>query len=168
MAARCNYSGCVEEWKVALVRARIRKFGFSAHEAQDLEQELILKVRRFHFDEARSNGAKESTVLRTVIDRHLATRTRAGDRGKRHIRKFARLRAGADIADDAVPLRLDVRLALDALPPEERAVCDALGRGESFRQIALALGCSDHKVRHIVERIRRRFHAMGLNGWLED
>ena len=161
-----SYREVVEDWKVELVRARIRASGFFEDEAQDLEQELVLKVRDFRFDTAKSNGAAESTVLRIVIDRHLATRLRSSRRRKRHIRKYQRMRA-ADVAEDAAPLRLDVRLALERLSSEERAICDALGRGESFCQIARALGCSDTKVRRIVKRIGFRFHAMGLDGWLE-
>jgi len=162
-----DYRGVVKDWKVELIRARIRASGFFEHEAQDLEQELVLKVRDFRFDPAKSNGAAESTVLRTIIDRHLATRLRSGRRRKRHIRKYQRMRAGA-VAEDAAPLRLDVRLAVERLSTEERSICEALGRGESFCQIARALGCSDTKVRRMVKRIGFRFHAIGLDGWLEE
>ena len=162
-----GYREVVEDWKVELIRDRIRARGILDGEAQDLEQELVLKVRDFRFDPAKSNGAAESTVLRTVIDRHLATRLRSSRRRKRHIRKYQRMRA-ADVAQDAAPLRLDVRLALERLSPEERSICVALGRGESFCQIARTLGCSDTKVRRIVKRIGFRFHAMGLDGWLEE
>jgi RNA polymerase sigma factor (sigma-70 family) len=162
-----DFEGPVKEWKLELIRGRIRARGFLEAEAQDLEQELVLKVRDFRFEKAKSNGAAESTILRTVIDRHLATRQRSAWRRKRHFRKYQRMRS-ADVTEDAAPLRLDVRLALERLSPEERNICDALARGETFCQIALALGCSDTKVHRIVKRIRRRLEAMGLDGRLEE
>jgi hypothetical protein len=166
MTGKSSYKGYVKKWKVELIRARVRVFGFPAEETHDLVQELVPKLRRFRFDPRKSNGAKEATVLRKIIDRHLSTRARAGERGKQRIRVYQQTHLGADLADDTTALRLDVRLTVQRLTPAERVVCDALGRGQSLRQAALALGCSDHKVRGIVDRLRGRFERLGLAGWL--
>ena len=60
-----DYKGVVEDWKVELIRARIRACGVGEDEAQDAEQELLLKVRDFRFDLAKSNDAAEWTILWT-------------------------------------------------------------------------------------------------------
>ena len=60
-----DYRGVVKDWKVELIRDRIRARGILDGEAQDLEQELVLKVRDSRFDPAKSNGAAESTILWT-------------------------------------------------------------------------------------------------------
>ena len=36
-----DYGGLVEPWKVALIAARARRFGFRGHELEDVQQEII-------------------------------------------------------------------------------------------------------------------------------
>jgi DNA-directed RNA polymerase specialized sigma24 family protein len=115
-------------------------------------------------------GWKRSTVTALLLaaGNHVAY-NREGDRRRRHL--LADYQRHVDCVHaslDVVLLRLDVRLALAALTPHERAVCEGLGLGQSWRHVAALLGCSDRKVRRTVEPLRRRFHVMGLHGWLED
>lgn len=163
-----NHQGFPEEWQQELALARIRRFGFPEHERPDLLQELAVKVREFAFDEAKSNGAKEKTVLRTIIDRHLTTRARSKRRAEHSARKFRRCLLRREVSEDRFELRVDVRQLVETLTARQRAVCEGLGRGESLTDIGEQLGCSISSVRRAVARIRRRFEGAGLKGWLED
>ncbi len=163
-----NHQGFPEEWQQELALARIRRFGFPEHERPDLLQELAVKVRAFAFEEAKSNGAKEKTVLRTVIDRHLATRARSKRRAEHSARKFRRCVLRRDMPEDCIELRVDVRQLVKTLTAKQQSVCEGLGRGKSLTGIGEQLGCGISSVRRAVARIRRRFEEAGLKGWLED
>jgi len=163
-----NHQGFAEPWQAELASARIRWFGFPEHERPDLLQELALKIGKFTFDEAKSNGAKLSTVLRTVIDRHLATRNRSKQRAERSARKFRRCVRHQGLCEDPVELRADVRQLVGALAPKQQAVCEGFGSGRSLAEIAARLGCSITSVRRAKARIQKRFAEVGMKGWLED
>jgi|WetSurMetagenome_2_1015567.scaffolds.fasta_scaffold20508_3 RNA polymerase sigma factor (sigma-70 family) len=162
-----SYQGFAEQWQAELALARIRRFGFPEHEWPDLLQELAMKVNGFAFDLAKSNGAKASTVLRTVIDRHLTSHARAKRRARQNYMKYRQLRV-TDIAPDDVELRVDVRQVIATLTPRQRAICEGLGRGQSMEVIAKRLGCSLMSVWRSKRWIRKRFEEAGLNGWLQD
>ena len=163
-----NHQGFAEPWQEELALARVRRFGFREHEWPDLLQELALKVGKFTFDKAKSNGAKPSTVLRTVIDRHLATRSRSKRRAERSARKFRRCVLHQGVCEDPVELRADVRQLVETLTPKEQAVCEGFGSGRPLAEIAARLGCSIASVRRAKARIRKRFAEAGMEGWLED
>lgn len=65
-------------------------------------------------------------------------------------------------------LRADVRDALAQLSERERIVAAHLMQGDSRRQIAERLGCSWRAVDRVVRRIRERFEALGLRGWVRE
>ena len=163
-----NHQGFAEPWQAELALARVRRFGFPEHEWPDLLQELALKVGKFAFDKAKSNGAKQSTVLRTVIDRHLATRNRSKRRAEHSARKFRRCVLHQGVCEDPVELRTDVRQLVGTLTPKQQAVCEGFGSGRSLAEIAAQLGCGIASVRRAKARIRKRFGEAGLQGWLED
>jgi RNA polymerase sigma factor (sigma-70 family) len=163
-----NHQGFAEPWQAELALARVRRFGFPEHEWPDLLQELAMKVGEFTFDTAKSNGAKQSTVIRTVIDRHLATRNRSKRRAEHSARKFRRCVLHQGMCEDPVELRTDVRQLVGTLTPKQQAVCEGFGSGRSLAEIAAQLGCSIASVRRAKARIRKRFGEAGLQGWLED
>jgi DNA-binding CsgD family transcriptional regulator len=163
-----NHQGFAEPWQADLALTRVRRSGFPEHEWPDLLQELALKVGKFTFDDAKSNGAKESTVLRTVIDRHLATRNRSKRRAERSARKFRRCALHQGVCEDPIELRTDVRQLVGTLTPKEQAVCEGFGSGRSLAEIAVELACSIASVRRAKARIRKRFEEAGMKGWLDD
>jgi RNA polymerase sigma factor (sigma-70 family) len=163
-----TYEGFEEEWQAELALDRIRHFGFQEHEWPDLMQELAMKFRRFTFDAAKSNGAKASTVLRTVADRHLTSYARAKRRDEQNAMKYRQLAISEGTPDDEVAMEVDVRQQVAALTPKQRAICEGLGRGLSVAAIARQLGCDEASVRRAKRRIRKTFAEAGLKGWLED
>ena len=164
-----DYDGVLDEWKLDLARRRLRRFGFSESEQRDVLQELVLKIKRFRFDPAKRNGSSESTALRCVIDRHLLSRLRTRRRHQKKVRRYGRLASReTDVNGSAVLLRLDVRNALETLPPRQRAVCEGIARGDTKTQIAADLGCSTQTVRRLLKHIRERFQVMGLDGWFDE
>jgi len=171
-----GYQGLVERWKLDLIRARMRGFKIPPHEEADVEQQLVLMVRRFRFEAGKSNGASERTVLSRVITNHLLSRKRAGKRARkrgrahrRHVKATAPVlqRRPVQAYDEDTPLRLDVRLALADLSPRERAICEGLARGHSRSRIARDVGSCYETVCRTIARLRRRFRRMGLDGWLD-
>jgi len=172
----CDYGPEVERWKVRLIVDRAKRFGFAADELADVQQEVILDVMAFRFDKTRSNGATEVTALRALIDRRLKAIRRAKARYARRVEQL-KSALGASEAEphqerpvprpkDSASLVVDVRDALATLAPEDRSLCLRLAEGKTIRQIAAERGCSWSKVQRQVERIRCRFEALGLDGWL--
>lgn len=159
------YDGIVEPWKVELIVARAWRMGFRRDELPDVQQQLILEVVGFKYDPARSNGAKESTALQSVVDNHL----------KKMCRTTARYRARVDRLRDTPPPEavfenhertVDVRSAVAALSEREREVCRALSEGYSKQEIAKLLRCGWHTVDRLMRRIRAAFEELGLDGYL--
>ena len=169
--------GLLEAWKIELVLERVRRVRFPSRDRADVGQELLLKVWRFQFEPAKSNGAKEATVLRMVVDRALISKGRSERREEKRDQRYREhvavtvphVQGGPPHSyEDVTPLRLDVHFAVGMLDPRERAVCLGLGRGDSLCEIACDLGCCVQTVRRTIDRIRRRFRQMGLKGWLEE
>jgi hypothetical protein len=170
-----RYDGVLEEWKVNMAVARIRAFGFPHDQWPDLLQRLVMAMRRFKFVPEKAHGAKESTILCKLINRCLSSARISQQR--RHTR-LARYREGLGVtpanADrhprfverDLTPVRVDVRLALADLLPQQRRICAGLSRGDSVRQIARDLNCPPHAVRRVIAGIRRHFEGIGLDGWV--
>lgn len=168
-----TYAGVVEAWKVDLILGRARLMGFRRHDLEDVQQEIVLDLLDFRFDPARSNGATETTVLTSLVDRRLRTIRRSRRRYEQQIERMkadAAAAEGCPPCEDADPdgLALDVRCAVATLPAEEQSLCLALSRGDSISQVARDLGCSWHAANRMVGQIRRRFAAAGLDGWIRD
>lgn len=168
-----HYGAILEEWKNDLIIGRARRMGLRGHELLDAQQELVLHVARFRHEPARSNGASESTALTALIDRRLKTLRRAGSRYNRHLQHARERHAvrGRGCSDprsyiDEHILAVDVREAVARLDSQEQLVCQLLGQGESVAAIAAHLGCGWHTIHRIIEHIRERFMALGLDGWI--
>jgi DNA-binding NarL/FixJ family response regulator len=159
---RLDYDGVVEPWKADLIAARARRMGFRQDEIPDVQQQMILDVAAFRFDAAKSNGAKESTALQSLIDNQLKKICRANARYRAHLNRL-----GREVADACSPPQSDivhdVRAALAELPEREQFVGRALAEGYTRLEITRRLGCSWHAVDRIVRRIRRSFEDRGLD-----
>jgi DNA-binding NarL/FixJ family response regulator len=157
-----DYGGVVEPSAVRLALARIRRFGFPRHEWPDLLQKLALEISGFAFDPAKANGATELTAICCLVDRRLISALRAKRRYQKRIGKVR----PEDAYEEQPGLRLDVREALAGLSPREQAVCEGLSRGDTISEIAKALECGRATIRRLIEKIRQRFTALGLDGWV--
>lgn len=161
-----SYDGLVEQWKVDLIVRRARRMGFRRDELPDIQQEIVMDVLEFRYDPARSNGAKERTVLQTLIDNCLRHIKRTAMRDRAKVERFRdRVEETYDATEQE--LALDVRDAVADLPPRERDVCRALADGCSRHEIARQLGCGWHTVDRLIRRIRDHFQKIGLDGWVE-
>lgn len=161
-----NYDGVIESWKVELIRSRARRLGFRCHDLEDAEQEVILDVMNFKFDPAKSNGATERTALTSLIDHQLITFQRTLRRHERLVQLDDGDEGRASEPTDSQAIALDVRQVVERLSDDEQVVCAALSRGESVAQIARQLSVGWHAANQIVNRVRERFTALGVDGWV--
>jgi DNA-directed RNA polymerase specialized sigma24 family protein len=160
-----TYDGCIEQWKINLALSRIRAFDFPKDQWPDLLQRLVLAMSQFQFDP--NNGAKESTALYTLINHQLNSVRRAQMREEQRLARHRARNIIRSIAqEDHIDLRLDVRLAVAALPAPQRSVCIGLLQGNSVNQIAADLGCTWHAVRRVIDCVRARFSELGLDAWV--
>lgn len=169
-----EYDGLLEEWKVRLMVSRARRLGFRPDEIDDAMQDTVLDVLAFRFDPAKANGASEATALTAVIDNRLRMVRRAWRRYQKHVEAL-RVELGVDEARDRWPepvedetalLVLDVREALALLSPKERRLCRALLAGQTRADVARHAGRDWHAAARALVHVRRRFQALGLEGWV--
>ena len=169
-----KYDGLLDRWKVRLVARRASRLGFRPHEIDDAMQELVFDVLAFRFDLAKSNGASEATALTAVIDNRLRTLRRGWRRYQKHVEAL-RAELGVDEARDRWPepeedetalLVVDGREAVALLSPKERRLCRALLAGQTLADVARQRGCDWHVPARVLAHVRRRFEALGLEGWV--
>lgn len=169
-----RYNGCIEDWKIRLALSRMKAMGLPPNLWPDALQQLAVAITQFRFDPERASGAKESTALCALINHRLTTMLRVEQRERERVARYRESlgltgrRNGEQLIaqDDASELRLDVQMAVAALPTTERDVCARLMRGHTIRRIAADLGCSWRAARRVVEHIRARFEHVGLDGWV--
>ena len=167
-----RYDGIVEIWKIELIVRRAKRLGIRQHELEDAQQEIVLDVIEFRFEEAKSNGGCERTVLTSLIDRRLMTMARTKKRYEKHVGPMpAEVRKDGEREPFTEPIKqqsleMDVREAISVLSSEEQSVCAALADGESIAEIARRMGRSWHAANTIVARIRRHFEVIGLDAWI--
>jgi len=160
--------------KLGLIRSRARRLGFRRHDLEDSVQEVMLAVLEFEYDSEKSNGATEATALTTIIDRRLKTLLRSQQRYAGLLSRAAdRLAAecqGYDdgpVCDEASGVERVASAELDqvlaSMDSEMQQVCQLLMDGLSTAGIAEQLGMGWHRANRIVEAIRDRLQAAGLN-----
>lgn len=160
MLTNC-YEGVLESWKVRLICQRARRMGFRGSDLDDVQQQVVLALLDFQFDDKRANGASEATAITAVIDRQLAMIRRSEGREKRR-REIAKEHCAEYYEMTGNMLSLDVECAVQSLSGLDQQICRGLSRGDSFNQLAKSLGISWHAVRAHVEAIRHRFEQCGL------
>ena len=163
---RNAYGDLIEAWKVNLITRRAKQRGWRGADLEDAQQVLILELLEFTFDPAKSHGAAETTALVAVIDRRLAM-LRRGER--RHAARIERLKSslgpsGGEACSDVprINLALDVREAVEDLPPLAQKICGALAEGQSVSEIARRLGIRWRAARAQMDSIRGYFAYLGL------
>lgn len=164
-----DYGNEIEKWKVELIVERARKLGFRRDELEDVQQELILDVIAFEYDESRSNGATERTALTSLIDHRLKTIRRAQRRYQDHIEQLEPLPEVDERQDiEHQQRRLDVEDAVNSLCEEDQELCRALAEGRSINEFAHANGCGWHTVKRRVNQVRDHFEVHGLDEWISE
>lgn len=164
-----DYGNEVEKWKVELIVERARKLGFRRDELEDVQQELILDVIAFEYDESRSNGATERTALTSLIDHRLKTLRRSQRRYQDHIEQVEPLPEADERQDiEHQQRRIDVEDAVAGLPEEDQELCRDLAEGRSITEIANKSGCGWHTVKRRVNQIRDHFEMHELDEWISE
>ena len=170
---RNDYGGLIEQWKVDLIGFRARWLGFRDDEVPDLEQEIVPQLLKAEFDP--NGSATENTFVERIINKQLYKMLR--DR-RRIIRKGNYETVSLDEVTERTyfgmsetaraDLRHDLRAAMAGLSPPEKAVCEALMRGDSQADIRHATGKAKATISETVARLRRKFREWGLDLYRED
>ncbi|HRR82446.1 MAG TPA: sigma-70 family RNA polymerase sigma factor [Planctomycetota bacterium] len=168
-----EYGDLIERWKVDLIRARARRFGFRPDDIPDLEQTIVLELLSAGYRPGLEGGAAERTFTIAVIDRQLKETLRSRRRDLRRVNHEARSLDADPAAAEEVPsprpdstldgLSLDVQAAMVGLTPTERAICQALSEGQSQADIARERGCSRAAISKHIAQV-----ALKLCGWGVD
>ena len=173
-----DYGSLIERWKVDLIRAKARRFGFRRDELPDIEQMLVLELLSVTYAPAQPDGASERTFITTIIDRRLTNIRR--DR-RRHCRRTSYEARSLDsdtvVAEEAglqvhhAPdpgLCLDLEQAVMGLTLPERAICQALSEGRSQTDIARGLGCNRSTICRRVASIADKLRRWGLDAYFPN
>lgn len=156
-----NYEGVLDLWKIRLIRQRARRQGFRGPELDDAQQVVVLSLLDFTFDQTRSNGACEATVVTAVVDRQLAMIRRGETRARRRVDELKE--SFQEYCDDVGPaLSIDVERVVESLSATDQRICRGLSVGQSISQLAQQLGMNWHTVKARIDAIRRRFERQGL------
>jgi DNA-directed RNA polymerase specialized sigma24 family protein len=163
-----KYGSLLAPQQIRLINSRARRLGLPRHEWEDTQQEVAVYLM---------DNSSGDVPLTTITDGQLKMMLRA--KARRRVREGVyRQRSCATavsgdaetalaVEDKGAVLALDVRDALECLSADERAVCLALGRGDSVSEIARRLGCGRKAVRLTVAKIQHRLRALGLHQWLD-
>lgn len=160
--SECVYDDLLEQWKVEVIRARMRKWGFRGL-SDDIEQAVVLVLRQFVFDPMNSHGACERTAVTSWIDNTLSMIRRAELRLQARQHRIAA--AHPMTHDVGLELSTDVQEAIATLPPFERSVCKLLGQGIKKSKLRTELGCTKEKVAQALRTIRFHFIICGVEEW---
>ena len=167
-----EYGDLIARWKVELIGTRARKLGFREDEIPDLQQEIVLQLIDSEFEETR--GVAEATFVTRVIDLQLFKVLRDRKRDVRNINydavSYENLPEDARVdrsETERVDLRLDLEAAMASLSPEERALCEALRRGDSQAEIARAQGKGKATISKAIRKLGEKLRAAGMDAYLE-
>jgi RNA polymerase sigma factor (sigma-70 family) len=182
-----EYGDLIEQWKADLIVERAKRRGFRTQHIDDAVQEIVLELLKFTFDIEKSNGAKEKTVVTSIIDRRLKMMRRGERRYMRRIEEVrrqmgveedsdepglrGRLKLDSSLlehdANDQASLTIDCAAAIASLPAQDQGICRRLAAGCSFRELAAELGCDWHTAQKRVAATRAQIERAGIGVWLE-
>ena len=171
-----GYEGAIEPWKINLAISRMKALKLPRDEWDDTLQEIVMAILEFRFNEAKANGAKESTVLCSLINNKLREISRWKEREYRRLERYS---AGTPcsldpetnepIAPDAVTaLQMDMVAVVKTLRPVERKICSRLSRGDTRLAIFRGLGWSRNRFIRAMAIIRRKMELVGIDGWVRS
>lgn len=176
MLRKNRYDGLIEQWKVGMITARAKRYGFREDEIPDLEQLVVPELLGADFDPELAGGAQETTFVIEVIDRQMKKVMR--DRG----RDVRRANYEAESIDDPFALtertllrmsrterndlRVDLERAMAGLSPEEKEICEALMKGQTQAELSRERGRSKAAMSDAVRRLREKLRKWGLDAYL--
>jgi RNA polymerase sigma factor (sigma-70 family) len=152
------------------VRQIIGRGAFPHHDAEDLEQELLLRLLRSfrHFDPA--HGSHRNTFITTVVEREAALILRRR-RAKKRMLGSVRSLAGSPRSDGdgdawdlpgvpgpALEVAHDIAIILKSLPEDLRDLAERL-KHHSIAEIARELQLPASTIQRRRERLRQFFTA---------
>lgn len=167
-----NYNKTMEEaerWRER-VRKQVRRFGFADVDADLVVDDILEAWRQLDFDPDKANGAKPETLLTGLTYNCCKAAMRALARSRvretQHQDDVMAAR-NVDPMRREQPLKIDVQYALALLADDERNVCLAIMDGLTQREIADHCGLNRHQIRQLIDNVRERFTALGIDGWLD-
>jgi DNA-directed RNA polymerase specialized sigma24 family protein len=162
-----KYAGIMDDWQGRMINARARRAGLNSHDRDDAAQQIAIETAAFTSSPKRSDAESEEAVLATIVKRQLQDAARRAARHRRRMERLANENGAARTEfDPKHEMQVDVRAAVEQLPPLQQRVCAMLAKGESITNIAKALNCGWHTVERIIASIREHFQEIGLNDWL--
>ncbi|MGL4464600.1 MAG: sigma-70 family RNA polymerase sigma factor [Planctomycetia bacterium] len=161
------------EEKLELIRSRAVRLGIRRHDLEDAIQEAMLELLEFRPDPDKTNGASESTILTTVIDRRLLKWLRDRNHHQEIVeRSWAMLPSEDELLThssiSASDSAMDVSAVLVNLSEFEQCVARMLSAGHSSYAIADELGAGRRAVNAAIEVIRERLGEAGLGGEVQE
>jgi RNA polymerase sigma factor (sigma-70 family) len=160
-----HYTGIVETVITRLITSRARRLRLCRDELEDLQQQIVLQLLDFVFDEAHPAGASLTTAITGLIDRQIRSYLRSKTRYQKHVACLAATHEQL-VMPDNLDLQMDVAKAMEGLSARDREICTALAEGLSIKAIARQLGRGRDTIDRAIGRIRRRFEAAGLREWV--
>lgn len=157
-----TYEGVLEEWQVELIRTRARRRGVRGQDLDDAVQQVAIAVTRCPFDQSRSSGASETTVLTAIADRQLAMMWRRETRERQRIEAVAVSRDATYQQTSSTEVVALVQRAVGELRSSDRRICGLLADGHSTNEIAEQCGVSWHTADAAIKRIRHHLANCGL------
>ncbi len=153
--------------KLELIRSRAVRLGLRRHDLEDAIQDAVLELLGFIPDPDKTNGACESTVLTTVIDRRLIKWLRSQNRHQEIVeRSWVMLPSEDELLTEgsvaASDTAMDVSDALANLSELEQRVAQMLSEGHAPYSIADELGVGRRAVNAAIEVIRERLSEAGF------
>jgi len=153
------------------VRRKVRRFEINDAEADQVVDEILDAWAGFLLDPVKAGGSKKEAVLHGIVSNccKMALRRQARNRARdrQYAEAYSNEKSGPSVDWD-VCHRLDVQDALSKLTLRDRLICEALANGVPLNAIEVRLGLSRHRLQALIESIRERFTALGLDGWLTE
>ena len=174
MIRKNSYDGLIEQWKVGMITARARRYGFHEDDIPDIEQQIVPELLKVGFVPGLTGGAKETTFVIEVIDRQLKKMLR--DRGRDVRRANYKTHSLDDLITERTFFRMhtkeryelliDLEPAVSGLSAEERDTCEGLMKGDTQAEIARERKRSKAAISEIVKRLREKLRKWGLGDYL--
>ena len=162
-----QYVGGMDEWRIKLAIARMRRFRVPQNSWEDTMQELAIVIHEFRFEPDKAHAASERTILCRALDNRIRMLARGNarrlamlDRLGHMVQQVEDTRRPDDVAAES-----EVRQLVAGLTPQQQDICQALMNGESVYGIARRTGKHYETVCRHVRRIRQAFADRGLDQW---
>jgi RNA polymerase sigma factor (sigma-70 family) len=156
------FAGLIEPWKIRLINSRATRRGFRGSDLDEVVQRTVIALLKFRYDASRCRGATERTVVTALVDRQLKYFRRSQTRYRRHVTAASLHEEPLVDVRSMQDQSLDVRNAVNNLPPDAQQVCHLLANGLSVNEAARQLGVNWHTVEKHMRVAAEQFERLGL------